>query len=87
MLTDASGQVLLLKALFAALAVGAAVVATRARKQRCAPVRAERSAPAALKGAPASKPAKPEAPKREGKPTAAAGGRREDTAKPSSNGG
>ena len=77
-----------MKALFAALAVGAAVFATRARKQRCAPVPTERSAAATSESAPAAaQPDAPEGAERKGKPVAEAVSRRPDAAKHPLNGG
>lgn len=87
LMVRACGQVLLLKAAFAALAVGLAVLATRARKERGAPAPAERSTAAASESAPAAKPDAPEGAEREGKPVTEGGSRRAFTAKRSSNGG
>lgn len=75
-----------MKALFAALAVGAAVLATRARKQRCAPAPTEPSTAATSESAPAAQPDAPGGAEREGKPVAEGGSRRPDTAKQPLNG-
>ena len=82
-----------MKALFAALAVGAAVLATRARKQRCAPAPTARSpanipqTAATSESAHAAQPDAPEGAEREGKPVAEGGSRRPDTAKQPLTGG